>query len=145
MKDEKNIIKIICYIGAVTLFVMSFLSLVLTVYGDVSGQDDFILPEWGGGMVHCDPQMSDNIRLQVPITNVSILWYRHDLGGELIGTLGIGIAGNSRIAASTFGPWNVIGNEHIRNDNLIFYDYYGNHIWSSGWWSSFNNSEYPWS
>jgi hypothetical protein len=124
MKEEKNIIKIICYIGSITLFIMSFLSLVSTVYGDVSGQDDFILPELGGGMVHSDPQMSDNIRLQVPITNVGIVWYRHELGGELFGTWGIGIAGNGKIAASTFNNLNI-----FQFNNLIIYDYYGNRIW----------------
>ncbi len=78
-------------------------------------------------MIHCDPQMSENIRLPVPATNVGMVWYRHDLGGEIWGTWGNGIAGNGRIAASTF-------TNYFGRDNLILYDYYGNHIWSSGQW-----------
>ncbi|MDH7507480.1 MAG: hypothetical protein QHH15_06845 [Candidatus Thermoplasmatota archaeon] len=88
------------------MFVISFLLMVSIVYGNEGGQDDFILPELGGGMVHCDPQLTDNIRLPVPLTNVGIVWYCHDLDGELIGGVGIGIAGNTRIAASTFNNLN---------------------------------------
>ena len=98
------------------LIVISFLPIV---------QSDFILPEFGGGMVHCDPQLTDNIRLPVPTTNIGKVWYRRDLGGEKWGTQGIGTAGNNRIAACGFN--NLLG-----VDNLITYDYYGNHIWSSG-------------
>jgi outer membrane protein assembly factor BamB len=85
-------------------------------------------------MVHCDPQMSDNIRLPVPTpnatNNVGEVWYRYTFGGEKIGTLGNGIAGNGRIAASTFGMIRLIAGIG-QNDNLIIYDYYGNIIWSS--------------
>jgi hypothetical protein len=115
MKKERNELKIIFCIGAIFLLIITaFLPL---------GLSDFFLPPQGGGMVHCDPQMSDNIRLPVPTTNVGELWYRNDLGGELFGSLGNGIAGNGRIAATTFN--NISG-----GDNLIIYDYYGNHIWS---------------
>jgi len=86
---------------------------------------DFILPPAGGGMVHCSPQQSDNIRLPVPIDNVGEIWYDHSLGGELAGTFGNGIAGNGRIAASTF-------TNYLGLDNLIIYDYDGNRIWHSG-------------
>ena len=87
------------------------------------GLGDFILPECGGGVIHQAPDMSENIWLPVPTENVGELWYRHDKAGELFGGQGNGIVGNGRIAASTYnGPW----------DNLIIYDYYGNQIWSSG-------------
>jgi hypothetical protein len=125
---KRKEIKKIFYIGAVILLLVTgFLSLVSIISGDEIS-DDFILPHWGGGMVHSDPQMSDNIRLPVPTTNVGQVWYHHhELGGELFGTYGNGIAGNNKIAANTF--YNPFG-----KDNLIIYDYYGNHIWSSGRW-----------
>jgi len=105
--------------------IWAILLLIITTFIPLSSSD-FILPPQGGGMVHCDPQMSDNIRLPVPIKNVGLLWYHDDLGGEKYGTWGNGIAGNSRIAACAFGPLN------FGKDTLILYDYYGNHIWSSG-------------
>ncbi|MBN1637427.1 MAG: PQQ-like beta-propeller repeat protein, partial [Ignavibacteriales bacterium] len=95
---------------------------------------DFYLPPLGGGMVHCDPQMSENIWLPVPTTNVSIVWYRHDLGGELFGTWGNGIAGNGKIAACPFNNYCYFINDTWDNNqdynNLIIYDYFGNRIWS---------------
>ncbi|VVB60996.1 Uncharacterised protein [uncultured archaeon] len=116
MKEEKYNLKIIFCIGATILLVITtFLPLCIS---------NFILPPQGGGMVHCDPQMSENIRLPVPTTNVGVAWYCHEIGGEKIGSYGNGIAGNGRIAASTFD--NPSG-----EDNLILYDYYGNRIWSS--------------
>jgi hypothetical protein len=131
MKLERNKIKIMCYFGAVIiLFATSFLLIGSLAYGDESTQDDFILPEWGGGMVHSDPQLTDNIRLPVPTTNVGKVWYRHDLGGELSGGVGNGIAGNSGIAASTFNNFFYFVNKSCGYHNLIIYDYYGNHIWN---------------
>ena len=119
MKEERNNLKIIFFIGAVILLVViTFLPL---------GLSDFILPSWGGGMVHCDPQMSENIWLPAPTNNVGRVWYRHNLGGELSGTWGNGIAGNGRIAACTFNNYSKLGYGH---GNLILYDYYGNRIWS---------------
>jgi hypothetical protein len=88
--------------------------------------------------------MSDNIRLPVPTTNVGVVWYRNDLGGEKHGTIGNGIAGNGRIAASTFGPLDPLGSSLNRNDNLIIYDYYGNHLWYSGYWNALK-PEHNWS
>jgi hypothetical protein len=135
MKKGTNKMKIIYCIGAVILLVVIvFLPL---------GLSDFILPQQGGGMVHCDPQMSDNIRLPVPTTNVGVVWYRNDLGGEKYGTIGIGIAGNGKIAASTFGyGFEMLGSNLHRNDNLIIYDYYGNHLWHSGYWNIIKPEHY---
>ena len=119
MKKERKEMKITFCIGTVILLmVTAFTPLVLS---------SFFLPPLGGGMVHCDPQLTDNIRLPVPTKNVGLLWYRHSFGGEKSGTVGNGIAGNGRIAASTFGPLN------FGHDSLILYDYYGNRIWSSGY------------
>lgn len=83
----------------------------------------FILPKWGGAMVHSDPQLTDNIDLPVPRGNVEILWYRNELTGEKAGAKGNGIAGNGEIAACTF---------HGLGDNLVIYDYEGKRLWSSG-------------
>ena len=84
---------------------------------------DFILPKWGGAMVHSDPQMTDNIDLPVPKNNVDIVWYKNELKGEKAGTMGNGIAGNGKIAVNTFNGL---------KDNLVIYDYHGNHLWTSG-------------
>ena len=127
--------KIFCIGACVLLMVTAFLSLVPIT----SGEDiieDFAIPTWGGGMVHCDPQLSDNIRMPVPTTNVDTVWYRCGFEGFL-GTWGNGFAGNSKIAANTFNKFN-------GKDNLIIYDFYGNRIWSSGQWKLFN-PENPWS
>ena len=83
----------------------------------------FILPKWGGAMVHSDPQLTDNIDLSVPEGNVEILWHRNELNGEKAGAKGNGIAGNGTIAACTFNG---------TRDNLVIYDYDGNRIWTSG-------------
>jgi len=100
-------------------------------------KSDFILPPQGGGIVHCDLQMSENINLSPPINNTGIVWYSHLIGGELFGTWGNGIAGNGNISACTF-------NNYFGNDNLIIYDYYGNRLWSSGDWNVVN-PEFNWS
>jgi outer membrane protein assembly factor BamB len=84
----------------------------------------FILPPWGGGMVHCTPQLTDNIRLPVPTSNVGKVWYDSSWGGERRGTWGNGIAGNKNIAACSF-------TNYLGIDDLIIYDYDGNHIWTS--------------
>lgn len=115
MKKGRYNLKIIFCIGAILFFLVTiFLP---------SGLSNFILPEVGGGMIHCDPQMSDNIRRLVPTTNVNRVWYSNDLGGELFGTWGNGIASNGKIAAGLF-------NNYFGRNNLIIYDYYGNRIWS---------------
>jgi hypothetical protein len=41
----------------------------------------------GGAMIHSDPQMTDNITLPVPKSNVDILWYKNELKGEKTGTM----------------------------------------------------------
>jgi hypothetical protein len=89
MNKRRNNLNIFFYMEVVILLiVIVFLPL---------GLSDFILPQQGGGMVHCDPQMSDNIRLPVPTPNATVkvgeVWYRHDSGGEKIGTFRNGIAG----------------------------------------------------
>jgi hypothetical protein len=117
MKTKRNKIKIFLFIWA---------SILLIVIGILPiGLSDFILPPLGGGMIHCDPQMTENLWLQPPTTNVGRVWYCHGFGGEKRGTWGNGIAGNGRIAACLFANYG-------EGDNLIIYDYYGNRIWSSG-------------
>jgi len=106
--------KIACFIAIMLLIVTTLYPLVLS---------DFILPEWGGGMVHSDPQMSENIRLPVPEDNVGELWYSDDYGGELIECSGNGIEGNGTISATTL-------NLPVLRKNLMIYDYYGNRLWT---------------
>ena len=127
MEKERNEWKIVYCIGVVFLLIVTTLLPL--------GQSDFILPPWGGGMVHQDPTMSENIWLPVPTTNVGTVWYQHSLGGEHWGTYGNSISGNGRIAACTFN--NPVGYPS-GNDNLILYDYYGNHIWSSGFQKNYS-------
>ncbi|VVB60064.1 PQQ-like domain protein [uncultured archaeon] len=138
MNEEKYNLKIIFCIGATLLLAMTtFLPLCVS---------NFTLPSQGGGMVHCDPQLSENIRRPIPTTDdVSVVWYRHDFGGELHGTFGNGIVGNGKIAACTFGPLSILGDEEHPNDNLILYDYYGNRLWSSGWWKKPMDKQNNWS
>jgi len=83
----------------------------------------FILPEWGGGMVHSNPQLLDYICLPVPKNNVQIVWHKDDLPGEKAGGWGDVIAGNGKIAACSYAG---------TSDNIVIYDYDGNRIWSSG-------------
>jgi hypothetical protein len=84
---------------------------------------DFILPDWGGAMVHSDPQQTDTINLSVPKKNVDIIWPKNDLNDEKSATFGNGISGNGKIAANTYNS---------KRDNLVIYDYEGNRLWSSG-------------
>jgi hypothetical protein len=113
-----------CIGVVVVLLVVGFLPMVSIISGDESGRNVFVLPSSGGGMVHCDPHLTDNIRLPIPSQNVGVVWYWNDFGGEQYGTWGNGIAGNGRIAASTFN------NYLLGYDNLIIYDYFGNRLWS---------------
>ena len=108
------------------IVMVSVLSLVAVMFAGTTCADDeidFILPEWGGGMVHSDPHLSDYIRLPVPKNNVTILWHCSELDGEKAGAKGNAIAGNGEIAACIFGG---------KKDNLVIYDYDGNRLWSSG-------------
>jgi len=82
----------------------------------------FILPPWGGAMVHSDPQMSDCIAMKIPEKDVKIVWERNTLVGEKAGSKGNGMVGNGTIAACTFsGVY----------DNLVVYNYAGKRLWSS--------------
>ncbi len=83
---------------------------------------DFILPSWGGAMVHSDPQLTGFINLPVPKKDVKILWHRNKYAGEKAGTMGNGIAGNGKIAACNFNGL---------RDNLVIYDYNGKYLWHS--------------
>ena len=74
-------------------------------------------------MVHSDLHQTDNINYTVPKNNVDIVWYKNELKGEKAGTMGNGIAGNGNIAVNTFNG---------ERDNLVIYDYEGNHLWTSG-------------
>jgi len=108
------------------VIMFSVFSLIAVLFIGTASADDeigFILPEWGGGMVHSDPQMSDYIRLPVPKNNVEILWHCSELSGEKAGAKGNAIAGNGKIAACAFAGI---------KDNLVIYDYDGNRLWSSG-------------
>jgi hypothetical protein len=62
----------------------------------------FVLPTWGGAMVHSDPQQTDNINLKVPRKKVDIIWPEDIYTRKKAGTQGNGIAGNGTIAANTF-------------------------------------------
>ena len=99
----------------------------------------FTLPAWGGAMCHSTPQLTDIIKLPVPKNDVDIVWHCNDLASEKSGAKGIGIAGNGKIAACTFGSlseyvmYTLFGIEPSQGeDNLIIYDYDGNRIWTSG-------------
>ena len=52
------------------------------------GTGNFILPPQGGGVIHQDLNMSENLWYPCPTHNVGQLWYQSDLGN-----LGV-IAGN---------------------------------------------------
>ncbi len=106
-----------------TFIVFSLLIILTTGITSAYSEIDFILPEWGGGMAHSDPSLSDYISLPVPKNNVKILWHRSELLGEKAGAKGNAIAGNGEIAACTFAGF---------EDNLVIYDYEGNRLWSSG-------------
>jgi len=90
---------------------------------NIGDRMNFILPKWGGAMVHSDPQMTDNINLTIPKNNVDKVWNNNELSGEKAGAKGNGVAGNGKIAACTFNG--------IR-DNLVIYDYEGKRLWTSG-------------
>ena len=108
------------------LVIFTIFSLIALMFTGITNADegiDFILPKWGGGMVHSDPQLSDYIRLPVPKSNVEIVWHQSELSGEKAGAKGNAIAGNRDIAACTFSG---------EKDNLVIYDYDGNRIWTSG-------------
>lgn len=130
MKESINK-KIIFFVFIGTLLIsVIFLSMISTRADFESNKEKFFLPSCGGGMIHCDLQMSENIRLPIPTEDADVVWYSHKLGGELFGTWGNGIAGNGRIAACSFS-------NYFGKDNLILYDYHGNHIWSSGFMLNF--------
>ena len=90
----------------------------------VSKPDDFIIPEWGGAMIHSDTHLSDYINLSAPINNVDIVWQKNSISGERSGTKGNGIAGNKKIAVCPFGNL-------FNKNNLVIYDYNGNYLWKS--------------
>ena len=109
----------------VSLIFSVFICLIILTSGltSASNEVDFILPEWGGGMAHSDPTLSDYISLPVPKDNAGILWHRSELSGEKAGAKGNAVSGNGKIAACTFSG---------EKDNLVIYDYDGNRLWSSG-------------
>lgn len=104
------------------LFIFFFItsSTVCSVYAQKDL--DFILPDKGCYMAHCDPCQTDINLMPVPEKNISVIWYHRNLIGEIVGTVGIGFSGNTEIAACTFsGVY----------DNLVIYDYDGNYLWTS--------------
>jgi len=84
---------------------------------------DFIIPEIGGAVAHCDLEMSDCINAPIPTGDVEVVWNRCELPGEKAGSKGLGFSSNGKIAAATYTGL---------RDNLVIYDYDGNHLWSSG-------------
>lgn len=82
------------------------------------------LPAVGCPMAHCDPQMTDLVKLPPPSGNVGLVWHRRESAGELAGSrLGLGCSGNGQRVACTFSG---------EADNLAVYDYAGTRRWSSG-------------
>lgn len=104
---------------AVILVLMAFMPLTIA---EADESMTFILPKWGGAMVHSDCQNTDNINLSVPKDNVKIVWHNNNYDGEKAGTMGNGIAGNGEIAACTFNGI---------KDNLVIYNYNGEYLWHS--------------
>ena len=105
---------------------------------DMEYESDFILPEWGGAMVHSTPQLTDYINLPISKDDVSIKWWKNELAGEQAGAKGNGITSNGNIAACTFGSVEELIMEYYLGhdpypgeDNLVIYDYNGNYIWQS--------------
>jgi hypothetical protein len=107
----------------ITISILLLISILSTGSLSANNDIDFILPEWGGGMAHCDPTLSDYIQLPIPKNDVEIIWHRSNLSGEKAGSKGNGVAGNGEIVACTYSGF---------KDNLIIYDYDGNRLWSSG-------------
>jgi outer membrane protein assembly factor BamB len=106
-----------------TISILLLISFLSTSSISALNNADFILPEWGGGMAHCDPTLSDYIKLPVPKNDIDIIWHRNNLSGERAGSKGNGVAGNGEIVACTYSGL---------KDNLVIYDYDGNRLWSSG-------------
>ena len=73
----------------------------------------FTLPEKGGVMAHCDPEMSDFINMPIPEEDVKVVWQRCDVPGEYGGSKGLGFSSNGEIAAATYSGL---------SNNLIIYD-----------------------
>jgi len=132
------------------LFGMLVIALLIAISIIPISIGDFVLPSKGGGMVHQDQGMSENIRLPCPNGSVGELWYRDDIGGlgtgvlpgGLRGTVGNSIAGNGNISACSFGPLYIVGTCFRPNDKIVIFDYFGNQIWSSGWWRPINKTQY---
>jgi hypothetical protein len=101
------------------------------------GAGNFILPPQGGGVIHQDLNMSENLWYTCPTQNVGQLWYQDDLEnlGAIAGTMGNGIVGNGHIAANSFGPFSFSGCKLRPNDKLLLFDYFGNILWRSGAWN----------
>src|SRR5262245_26323627 len=61
------------------------------------------LPLFGCPMAHCDPQMTDLVKLPPPSGDVGVVWHRLESAGEIAGSrLGLGCSGNGQITACTF-------------------------------------------
>ena len=111
------------YIVKRLILILFLVSICSTSIASAYNDTDFILPEWGGGMAHCDPTLSDYISLPVPKNDVDPIWHRSNLSGEKSGSKGNGVSGNGEIVACTFSGL---------KDNLVIYDYDGNRLWSTG-------------
>lgn len=126
MKFKKDLKKILLFSLGVLLVANIFLPM-------CSG--DFILPQWGGGVVHQDPQTTENIWLPGPTPNESIVWACGGLGGEKWGSQGNGIVGNGKIAACSFNNVQDLLHYFLPKlipygyKNLIIYNYYGDRLW----------------
>lgn len=81
----------------------------------------------GCPMAHCDPQMSDTVRLSVPISGTSLGMPGTDHGGSFIG-LGCSSDGQMTFACS----FARMPRLRERKDNVVIYDRQGQPVWSSG-------------
>ena len=86
--------------------------------------ENFEVASQGCPMAHCDPRMSDHVRLDPPATPVAEIWSRNELISEQSGTrFGLGCSGNGTVAACSY---------FSDTDALVVYDYDGNRLWTSG-------------
>ncbi len=82
------------------------------------------LPLFGCPMAHCDPQMTDLVRMPIPSGPVGEVWHRTETLGETTGSnYGLGCAGNGKVVACSYAS---------DSDAVAVYDWYGNRQWSSG-------------
>jgi hypothetical protein len=110
--------------GGVAILLFSLCG--FTMLSAQTSADEFVLPDHGCPMEHCDRHMSDNLHVSPPMPQVGetvgVIWHdQHPYGSWN----GLGCSGNDDIVACTLR--NVAG-----GDNLIVYDSQGQAKWTSG-------------